>query len=311
MTVPTRPRTGRVGSPGRLRLPVRGTSAGSLRPPTPGWIGRPGCARGGRRPSVAGGRPARTVRPSRSSRAPRPGESRRIAPPRSPRTVGAPAPRTRSASSAWPLGPGRTVAWGRASSCDSSFAPVLAGSCSASSAIEQRCSQSRPLRILGASRGPSTPHQRSRPWSCGRAGAPSKVRVSAARPSPGRHVHGRGAGGARGGEGFGSGAAGDGAACPWVALRMAGSSGLPGHMAKNSASNANRCGSSAQQVGPGGRPPSPRVGIAPQPDGPPGRDDGGLVRRGALPASQRLCPLGPVFSNPLRSRGARSANGLT
>ena len=46
-------------------------------------------------------------------------------------------------------------------------------------------------------------------------------------------------------------------------------------------------------------------------DGPPERDDAGRVRLWVHSASRRLRPLGPVFSNPLRCRGARSANGLT
>ena len=44
----------------------------------------------------------------------------------------------------------------------------------------------------------------------------------------------------------------------------------------------NRCGSSAQESGARRRTPSPRVGVAPYPDGPPGRGGGGRDRRRGL-----------------------------
>ena len=132
------------------------------------------------------------------------------------------------------------------------------------------------------------------------------------RPSPGRHVHGRVVrgrvhvrlGSRRSLDGMGRRVLG---ACS----RRRGSSGLPGHVARNGRGSIPIAADPRRSESARGA-DSLRLGWdCPSPDGPPGRDEVVVVRRAVLPASRRLRPLGLMLSNPLRFRGARSANGLT
>ncbi len=83
------------------------------------------------------------------------------------------------------------------------------------------------------------------------------------RPSPGRHVHGRGGRGARGGASLALGAPGTGRARGSFGRAQGGGvlGACPVTWRETARVNPNRCGSSAQAVGPGRRTPSPRVGL--------------------------------------------------